>query len=209
MLTGKTPRQFAALLISLISILGVAQSIEAQRCNKSPADLKFVRDMIDVGADVAVVVAAQATIYSQPIVTSKRLLNVKRSDFLALVNREPVQSYYRVIEVDTATEGWIYDCDVIVKLTDNPETGPPLEQKRIGVDQDPELSISNLEPSTDLNLRLNGTLYVIPANSTKTLTLKPGKHSFYGYSPGVRPAFGNENFQHGMRYSWTFKIVTR
>jgi len=209
MLTGTTQRQSAALLISLISILGIAQSIQAQRCNKSPADIKFVREMKDVGADLAVVVAAQSTIYSQPNATSKRLLNVKRSDFLALVKREPLQSWYRVIDVDTATEGWTYDCDVIIKLTENPETGPPLEQERVGVNQDPELSVSNLESSTNLNLRLNETLYVIPANSTRTLTLKPGKHSFYGYSPGVRPAFGNENFQPGMRYSWTFKIVSR
>jgi hypothetical protein len=207
MLTLTTPRRFAALLISLFSILAVAQSVRAQRCNKSPGDIKFVRDMKDVGADLAVVVADQSTIYAQPNATSKRLLSVKRGDTLALVKHDPVRTWYRVVEIDTATEGWIYDCDVIIKLTANPESGPPLEQERVGTNEDPELNVSNLEPSTNLNLRLNGTLYVVPAKTTKTFTLKPGKYEFYGYSPGVRPALGSENFKPGMKYSWTFQIV--
>jgi hypothetical protein len=205
----KGTRCFTIPLMSLISMLGLAGSIQAQRCNKSPEDIKFVREMKDVGADLAVVVAEQSTIYEQPSAASKALLRVKRANFLALVKRDAVRTWYRVIEVDSATEGWIDECDVILKLTDNRESGPPLEEERVGTTQDPELSVANLEARTNLNLRLNGSLYVIPANTTKTFTLKPGKYEFYGYSPGVRPAFGNENFQAGFKYRWTFKIVVQ
>jgi hypothetical protein len=199
-------RELLAFLLFAACLAVSAPYAEAQTCNKSPDDIKAVEAMKDFGADIAVVVAEESAIHEQPAAASKVLRPVKRSDFLALVKRDPVGSWYRVIEVDSATEGWINECDVIIKLTTNPESGPPLEQERVGTTENPELNVSNLEPSTNLNLRLNGTLYVIPANTTKTLTLKPGKYDFYGYSPGVRPAFGSETFKAGMKYSWTFQI---
>lgn len=209
MKTFKNARWFAALFFLFAGIPALAESAQAQRCRKSPDDIKFVSEMKDVGADLAVVVAAQSTIYAQPDSTSKALLSVKRANILAVVKRDAVRTWYRVIEVDSATEGWIDECDVIIKLTAHQESGPPVEEEQLGTNQDPELSISNLEPSTNLNLRLNGTLYVIPANTTKTFTLKPGKYEFYGYSPGIRPAFGNEAFKAGSKYSWTFRIGRR
>jgi len=203
----KSPRASFAFLFFAACLAASAPYAKAQRCNKSPDDIQAVRDMKDVGSDFVIVVAAQSTIYAQPDAASKALLRVKRSDFLALVKRDPVRSWHRVIEIDSATEGWINECDVVIKLTTAAESGPPLEQERVGTTEDPELNVSNLDPSTKLNLRLNGTLYVIPANTTKTFTLKPGKYEFYGYSPGIRPAFGNETFQLGIKYSWSFRVV--
>ncbi len=203
------PTHLVVFLVALTCILTFTQTASAQRCDKRPEDLKFVREMKDPGADLAVVVAKHSTIYADPNANRKPLLSVKRGDFLALVKRDPVRTWYRVVEINTATEGWIYDCDVIIKLTAQSQTGPPLEQEQIGTNQNPELNVSNQEPSTNLNLRINGTLYIIAANTTKTLTLKPGRYEFYGYSPGVRPAFGNEIFKAGIRYSWTFRIVRR
>ena len=203
----KTPHRFAALVILLPCVLAGIQSAQAQSCNKSPDDIRVVSDMKDIGADFAVVVAAQSTIYEQPDASSKALLRVKRSEILALVKRDPLRTWYRVIEVDSATEGWIDECDVIIKLTAHQELGPPVEEERVGTTEDPQLSVANLEPATNLNLHLNGTLYIIPANTTKNFTLKPGKYEFYGYSPGVRPAFGSNSFKAGYKYSWTFKIV--
>ena len=202
-------RLFLAFLILSVCALAFAQHASAQGCTKDPADVRAVRAMKDVGIDFAVVVADQAIIRAQPDAASKGLLSVKRPEVLAVVKRDPVRGWYRVVEIDSATEGWINDCDVIIKLTTNPESGPPLEEELTGTTRDPELNISNLEPSTNLNLRLNGTLYIIPANTTKTFTLKPGRYEFYGYSPGVRPAFGSETFKAGSKYSWTFKIIHR
>ncbi|MBV9210484.1 MAG: hypothetical protein JOZ52_07635, partial [Acidobacteria bacterium] len=65
------------------------------------------------------------------------------------------------------------------------------------------------ELNTDLRLRLNGTLYVIPANTTKVLTLKPGTFRYYGFSPGIRPAFGSRTFKAGYKYTWSFEIIRR
>ena len=205
----KPARFFFVFLILSVCFAAFAQYAKAQGCTKDPDDVRAVRDMKDVGVDFAVVVADHSMIYAQPDYGSKALRPVKRPALLSLVKRESVGSWYRVVEIDSATEGWINECDVIIKLTTHPETGPTLEEERVGTTEDPELNISNLEPSTNLNLRLNGTLYVVPANTTKTFTLKPGKYEFYGYSPGVRPAFGSDTFKAGSRYRWTFKIINK
>lgn len=195
------------LFVFLLMLTGIPAAAQSQNCQKSPIDLYAVREMKDFGFDVALVVSENATIREEPSATSRALRGVKRSDALALVKREPARVWYRVIEIDSATEGWINDCDVIIKLTKNKDQGPPLEQERSQNSDAAELRVSNLEVATDLNLRINGSLYVIPRNSTKTFTLKPGRYEFYGYSAGVRPAFGGDNFESGIRYVWTFQIV--
>ena len=172
-------------------------------------DEEAVRNMPDYGSDLAVVTSLQATIYEEARASSRALMQVKRNNFLALVEREPVGPWYRVVEVETATEGWIHERDVIIKLTSETSSGPPITEEKSGTGKDPEVVITNQEKDTDLNLRLNGQLYVIAANSTRTLTLKPGVFKYYGYSPGIRPAFGSRTFQQGYKYTWEFKIVRR
>ncbi len=183
--------------------------VQTQDCKKSPADVEFVRQMKDYGLDFAIVVSPQADIREEANLSSKSLRSVKRSEFLALVKRSPVRSWYRVVEVESATEGWINECDVIIKLTANSSAGPPMEEESTGTTADPVVSVRNMEPKTDLRLRLNDVLYVIPANTTKTLTVKPGRYDFYGYSPGIQPAFGNKDFKAGHKYTWTFQIINR
>lgn len=203
------------LLVALCSSVAAqrqqtAQSQRAQEeAEQRKRDEEAVRNMPDYGADIAVVATPAATIYAEARTTSRALLQVKRNDFLALVEREPVSGWYRVVEVDSATEGWINGRDVIIKLTTETSAGPPIEEEATGTKSDPEVAITNAEPSTDLNLRLNGTLYVIPANSTKVLTLKPGTFKYYGYSPGIRPAFGSRTFEAGYKYTWKFEIIRR
>jgi hypothetical protein len=196
--------------LPLLVLLLACVPVYAQRptCNQRQEDIDAVRGMPDIGADIAIVVT-KATLYESASETSRALLTVERGNPLSLVSRDPVRSMYRVIDVDSAKEGWIGECAVILKLSNNRQSGPPMEEERTGTDADPQLVVSNLEKGTDLNLRINGTLYVIPANTSKTLNLKPGKYEYYAYSPGIRPAFGNDNFTKGMKYSWTFQIVQR
>jgi hypothetical protein len=205
------------LLILLIatcsSIMAQRPQTQSQRAQEEAEqrrrDEEAVRNMPDYGADIAVVATSEATIYAEARATSRALLQVKRNDFLALVERAPVGGWYRVVEVDSATEGWVNGRDVIIKLTSETSAGPPIEEEATGTKSDPEVAITNAETGTDLSLRLNGTLYVIPANTTKVLTLKPGTFKYYGYSPGIRPAFGSRTFEAGYRYTWKFEIVRR
>ncbi len=53
---------------------------------------------------------------------------------------------------------------------------------------------------------MNGTLYVVKANTTRTFTFDPGHFEYYGWSPGVRPAIGKDELRNGYVYSWSFLI---
>ncbi len=181
----------------------------AQEREQRRRDEEAVRQMADPGADLAFVVAQRANIREEPNTSSRILKQVERGEVLALLERAPVSTWYKIIHVDSAVEGWVDESVVVIKLTANRYNAPALEEEETGTNQDPELSVSNLELSTDLNLRLNGRLYVISASSTRTFTLKPGRYEYYGWSPGVRPAIGGHNLSSGTRYSWTFKIIHR
>lgn len=171
-------------------------------------DEETVRKMEDPGFDLAVVVKDGA-IRETVGLKGKLLANVKRGDFLSLVDKVPSANWYNVVEADSGTEGWIEGKFVVIKLTANKMTGPPLEEADATKNAAPEVSITNLEASTTLRIRLNGKLYMIPPGATKTVQLTEGKFTYYGWSPGIRPATGNNYLQKGKKYSWRFKINRR
>ena len=209
-------KRHAAWLLIIFSALACAQAAQPsafgqrtpQEAEQRKRDEEAVRNMPDHGSDLAVVTSRQAAIYEQARANSRVLLQVKRGEFLALVEREPTGVWHRVVHVDTAHEGWIHQRDVVIKLTSKESAGPPIEEEK-GTNTDPEVHITNSETSTDLRLRLNGTLHMIPASTTRVLTLKAGVFKYYGYSPGIRPAFGSRTFRQGYKYTWVFQIVRR
>jgi hypothetical protein len=171
-------------------------------------DEETVRKMEDPGFDLAVVVKDGA-IRETAGIKGKLLSSVKRGDFLSLVEKEPSANWYKVVQADSGTEGWIDGKFVVIKLTANKFTGPPLEEEDVAKNLAPEVSITNLEEGTTLRIRLNGKLYMIPPGTTKTVQLTEGKFIYYGWSPGIRPATGNSYLQKGKKYSWRFKINRR
>ncbi len=170
-------------------------------------DEEAVAKMADFGFDAAVVTQI-GTIRETPKIAGKLLLSVKRNDILSLVARADSNDWFQVVDEKTGIEGWIDGKTVVVKFTNNKITGPPLVEDGAGVtaEANPVISISNLEQKTTLSLKLNGVLYKIPPQGTKTVSLVPGKLSFYGWSPGIRPAIGSSVLVKGRKYSWTFKI---
>jgi hypothetical protein len=207
-----------ALIISLSSP-AIAQRSSTTRRRTTPSQRQAedarrrfeeeVRRLRDQGTDLAFVYSVQAAIHEEANSTSPTLMKVKRGEALALAEREPEEGWYRVIHIDTATEGWIDARDVVIKLSAEERSGPPLVEEEAGANQNPELSVTNEEQGTDLNLRINGTLYVVRRGTTRTLTLQPGTYRYYGYSPGIAPARGENFLQAGKRYSWTFRIIRR
>jgi tetratricopeptide (TPR) repeat protein len=178
--------------------------------NKSAQRIKDEQDvarMADFGFDGAVVVKV-GTIRDTPRATGKSLLAVKRGDILSLVSRDGGNDWYRVVDEKTGTEGWIDGDSIVVKLTGNKITGPPLVEsgKAATATANPIVIVSNLEQKTTLSLRINGTLYQIPPQTTKSISLVPGKMSYYGWSPGIRATTGNATLESGKQYSWSFKI---
>lgn len=180
----------------------------AQEKEQRLRDEETVRNMQDPGFDVAVVVKDGA-IRETAGLKAKLLSSVKRGDFLSLVDKVPSANWYKVVEADSGTEGWIDSRFVVIKLTANTVTGPLLEEEDVADNLAPEVSITNLEEGTTLRIRLNGKLYMIPPGTTKTVQVTEGKFTYYGWSPGIRPATGSSILKKGKKYSWTFKINRR
>lgn len=193
-----------AFLVSTFCVAANAQYTAAQRAK----DVAEVAKMDDLGFDAAFVVKP-ASIRETPEVKGKLLLSVKRADILSLAVRDAKKNWYNVVDQKSGVEGWIEGGSVVIKLTTNTATGPPLEEEEAAAEADPEVSITNMEEKTALRIRINGTLYVIQPQTTKVLTLKPGNFSYYGWSPGIRPATGKSVLLKGKKYSWRFKIYNR
>jgi len=173
------------------------------------ADEESVRNMPDPGADTAYVVALRANIREEPFKTSPILIEVKRGEALSLIEREPTGTWYRVIHVESALEGWIDQSVVVTKLTANRYTAPDFNEEASESYSNPTVKITNQERATDLNLRMNGALYVIKASTTSSFIVPPGPYEYYGWSPGVRPTFGKRTLSRGTTYSWSFFIRRR
>ena len=124
------------------------------------------------------------------------------------MEREPTGTWYHVIEVDSAIEGWIDQSVVVNKLTADRYNAPNFDVQRTEAYRNPQISIENREKNTDLNLKINGTLYVIKANTVRTITVAPGHYEYYGWSPGVRAVIGKHDLTAGYTYSWSFYIGT-
>lgn len=205
-------------LISMASTVCFAQKGAAARAAAAKAaqekaqrvaDEESVRKMPDPGADTAFVVAIKANIREEPNKASPILLEVERGEALSLIEREPTGTWYRVIHVESAIEGWIDRGAVVTKLTENRYTAPDFNEEASESYSNPTVKITNQERATDLNLRMNGVLYVIKASTTRTFTVTPGPYEYYGWSPGVRATFGKSNLSKGTIYSWTFFIRRR
>lgn len=59
-----------------------------------------------------------------------------------------------------------------------------------------------------LTLKIGNTEQKIASNESASFEIDPGSHVFLASSPGVRSLNGNEIFQSGYEYSWTFTVVT-
>jgi uncharacterized protein YgiM (DUF1202 family) len=171
-------------------------------------DEESIEEMPDPGFDFAIVTAPQANIREEPTLSSRVLLRVKRGEVLAIVEREPEGTWFQVIHIDSATEGWMDQSVIVKRFTRKARAAPTLQAEKTGTFEDPEIRVIN-DAYLDLNLRVGVTLYVVPTKQQRTLTLSPGNHKFYGYAPGVSPAFGEKTFEVGHRYTWTFWIETR
>jgi tetratricopeptide (TPR) repeat protein len=198
-----------------LNLLGPAPpGITIKPAVKTAQRIKDERDvaaMKDFGFDGALVTGVSA-IRETATKTGKVLLAVKRNEILSLTERIDENGFYRVVDEKSGVEGYIDGKTIVIKLTGNTEnTGPQLNDDGAAesVLANPVVSITNSETKTTLKIRLNGTLYLIPPQTTKVVSVSAGKFTYYGWSPGIRPTSGKSNLEKGRKYSWNFKIYRR
>jgi hypothetical protein len=162
----------------------------------------------DSGIDLAVVRAREGTLRERAASDSTALLSLKRGTVLALLNREPKEGFYNVIEIDAGKEGWVSRNDLQIRLTKNPRKESMFKDIETGTTADPQLLIIN-DSGKVLTVRVGSETYVIDPGGRRQMTLKPGTYPVYASAPGVLPNFGDETFKAGVDRSLRFYIEKR
>jgi hypothetical protein len=92
---------------------------------------------------------------------------------------------------------------------ENPIQARPIvfEIERTSPDKNPEIVVKNDSAKT-LDLSIGELTYEVSAFSSRTISTAPGNHKYHASALGVIPATGENRFDMGYRYSWTFWIET-
>lgn len=84
----------------------------------------------------------------------------------------------------------------------------PFTATRRAVRTDPPLVKVRNSSAYILTLTVGVNEHKISAHQSAEFEVTPGNHPFHASAPGVRPLDGEETFQNGYEYSWTFTVVT-
>lgn len=161
----------------------------------------------DPGVDLAVVIVLKANLRDGPSTSNAIVMEIEQDDVLVLVDRVPVGPWYNVVHVESSNEGWINGNAIEVKYTQKRQTGPLLEERSTGGNQNPFIEVTN-DSDKILYLKIGDSRYTINPHASKTVALVPGTYKYYASSPGIIPAFGEDNLRAGYIYTWKFYIVT-
>jgi hypothetical protein len=199
--------RFAAAFLAVAAALLTAPGANAQSKPAGDPIANIQRQVDQMGADIAIVTAAQAAVRSKPNAAASPIATVPRSGMLALVSRTKNGPFYNVIHVQTGKEGWVNGADVRAFFTKTKKQSSGFQAARTRGNQNPEVVIAN-NTDRNMSIKVGETRLMIPSGTKKSVVLPPGNHSYYASVPGVMPAFGSRSFDKGHSYTWAFSIRT-
>jgi protein-disulfide isomerase len=159
----------------------------------------------DPGIDTAVVRVPLAALRESASSSARVLLEARQGTVLALVSREASGGFYRVIEIESAKQGFVRAEDVEVRLTAQPRAASPFQAQRVDDTSPPAVTVTN-DSDLTMTLTLDADVHNIAPRSARTLTVRPGRLSYVATAPGVLPAIGTEEFAKGHAYTWRFWV---
>lgn len=160
----------------------------------------------DLGVDLGVVITEKANLRDGPSTSNTVVMEVDQGDYLVLVDRNPVGPWYNVVHVESSKEGWINGNAIEIKFTQNRKSGPLLEERSGGSNQNPYIEVTN-DSDRMLYLKVGDGHYTIKPHDKQTIHLTPGTYKYYASSPGIIPTFGEDYLKDGHWYTWQFYIV--
>ena len=161
----------------------------------------------DVGADLAIPVRSMVAFVEEPDASAATIRKVSERDTLVLIDREPRNGWYDVIDVRSGREGWVNQNDVEIIFTKHPEASAKFSEEYLGSDAAPKVDVVN-QTSDSLDLKVGQTYYTVQPKSQISVPIPAGTFSYYATEPGVIPAMGKQEFKRGYGYTWTFWVET-
>jgi hypothetical protein len=162
----------------------------------------------DLGVDLAVPTSLPISLRKDPSSSSAQILRVNDRDLLVLVDREPTQGWYDVIDVHSGKEGWVSQDEVRIQFTSHPKPDAKFSVEYTGTDSPPDVLVEN-ETESVLSLKVGEDHRYIQPRSHLQIHVPLGTFRFYASVPDVLPASGTQTFERGSRYSWKFWVETR
>lgn len=133
--------------------------------------------------------------------------NVTANDVLVLVDRTPSNGWFDVIDVRSGKEGWVNQDDVQISLTKHPERAAQFTEENLGSNDPPDVLVENTTGGM-MTLKIGEKKYTVQPGSTLTVSLPAGTYSYYATEAGLIPAFGQDDWKLGYRYTWKFYVKT-
>ena len=119
-----------------------------------------------------------------------------------------INGFYKVIEVQSNKIGWVNKYYVRkIRDADVNESGV-FQSSGNNTNNNCEVEITN-QSSYTLTIEVAGYTFTVYPNSSKTESITPGSKYYIASAPGVLPSSGNQNFENGHNYTWTFWVETK
>jgi len=158
--------------------------------------------------DTAMPRTAGVEVHSKPYTDSAVILSLSPTDSLALIDRNPRNGWYDVIDIKSGQEGWVAKEDVRIYLNNRPRQEPRILETYVGGNEAPTVVVLN-DTDRELTLKVTEHSYKIAAGDRETLLISEGSASFQAWVPEAFPISGTKNWKRGYRYEWRFFISQR
>jgi hypothetical protein len=162
----------------------------------------------DLGVDYGIVIVSKANIRDSDSLSGEVIVQASQGDIVVLLNLSPINSWYNILHVESGEEGWIHESTISINYTKQKKADFIIPGERTGSFLPPSVTIKN-DTNLVLTLKVGDTRYSFTPQQSHSITFKAGTFKFYASAPGVIPKFGEQTFQQGYDYSWTFYIVRR
>lgn len=151
------------------------------------------------------ITTAQGNLRETPDLNGNILDVLKINTQLFVYSAELTNDFYKVIDISNDQEGWIHK-NLIRLAKALPKAQGGLFTSTGKNDNDyATISVTN-NTSLSLTLKLNQKNYYFDPQESKTISLQAGTYEYLASAPSVLPAYGDEDFQVGNSYSWTFYV---
>jgi hypothetical protein len=139
-----------------------------------------------------------------PNKNSKTSATLKINTQVFLYSLDTINGYYKIIHIESNKEGWLHHTTVkLVKELPKNESSPFTAERSYGTEC--LVDVFN-NTSISMTLKIDTNYYYFEPKEKKSLSLYPNRYSYVASAPFVIPYFGEENFNAGYKYSWTFYI---
>jgi len=157
--------------------------------------------------DLAMVNTDRVTLRSSPY-SSDVTRSLAPGSLLTLIDRSPVNGMVKVIDYETGTLGWVSSNEIEIRHGSGTSREKLLERSPSSSNRNPTVYLKN-DTDRTITFGFGSQSYLIGPYQSKELEIPPGQYKYYVASQKVMPLIGEEYFDAGYRYTWTFYIETR